>query len=236
MPILTRSDKGSDLTVNEIDDSFLSTWEVITALHTVEKISFNTGPSFILGPTVSMAYFYATRFNMLYVEVEGSLNSNIYWYPSWRYGHPSNGEFADTYRRWVTRGQSTGSLGNIYDFRNATGAKVTQSTTGMEIVGGQVATLKMWGGHGHGSTTSVPTHHSNFEMNYRSMNYGSLLSMGRIEESVNTGSMTAKKIGFKLRAGTNSTNVNFGGSIRILGLRNRYDRGNPTYQYAYPNM
>lgn len=223
MAITTRTQKGSALTIDEMDLNFLSTWEIITGLATnATQVSYNAGPK------IEVAYMYATRFNVMAFQIVGTCTSSVLWYPNWILSRQNTTSLNAPSVSFVNPGacRVLGQSQSLFTSTNTNGtgwpAQGNNSNTYAPLVGRQVM-LRGYGGH----RSYEPWFN---DMTYMTGNAGPQRYGGaaRINNQNSYGSY--RKAGIGLRTGNNANNIYFKGSLYLMGLRNGYGY-NQSYWY-----
>lgn len=223
MAITTRTQKGSALTIDEMDLNFLSTWEIITGISTN-----STSVSFNAGPQIEVAYQYATRFNVMAFQIVGSCSAPVLWYPNWILSRQNTTSTNAPSASFVNpgAGKVLGQSQSVFTSVNTNGtgfsAMGTNNTSTFAPRANYQVMLRAWGGH----KSYEPWFHdiSYYSSNAGPQRYG---GGGRIN---NQNSYTSyRKAGVQLRTGNNGT-VTFKGSLYLMGLRSGYGYDYPSFQ------
>lgn len=205
MGILTRQQKGSALTINEMDNNFMSSWEIITGGFFNQNVT-NTS-------TIDLRtnYYYASRFNCLAFEISGRGTNSALWYPNWishsagdvALGNPVRNSHGNT--RLFS--QSYSFFGS---WNSATGWPIMSNSNSFTPFASHQTYLRGMSYFQLNAPTS-------FELTGRLGNGGYQRVTGAFQYSTNYNSQ--RKIGIQFRTLNNSNSYNFAGTIYLLGLR-----------------
>lgn len=204
MGILTRQQKGSALTINEMDNNFMSSWEIITGGFYNQFVTLNTTIQ------VYTNYAYAARFNCIGFEISGKSSSSVLWYPNWishSAGDVSLGNPVRTTHGNCALSAQAYSYFGIYN--STTGWPIMQNSNSFASFGSYQTYLR---GYSY-FQLNAPT---SFDMTGRFGNAGFQRVTGGFRYTTNDSFQ--RKIGIQLRT-SNNNNINWAGNIYLMGLR-----------------
>jgi len=204
MGILTRQQKGSTLTINEMDNNFMSSWEIITGGYFNQIVTLNS--------TIQLytTYTYAARFNCIGFEISGKSSSSVLWYPNWishTAGDQALGNAVKTTHGNTSLSAQAYSYFGVYN--SSTGWPIMQNSNSFASYFQHQTYLR---GYSY-MQLNAPT---SFDMVGRFGNAGFQRVTGAFRYT--TLDSFERKIGIQLRT-SNNGNINWQGNIYLMGLR-----------------